>query len=127
MELPKHFTVMNNGDLERWMPHIGPIATKLVRPGYAVTHPRITNTHELRATLRNGSVSTWGSYTLMFLCTDGGALCFDCARENYREISASIRYGYRDGWRVAAVISESDCVDPVSCDHCNKVVIHSAE
>jgi hypothetical protein len=55
-----------------------------LRPIYQHHYRDITNSLELRATLRAGGYTFPGGYELAFICADGGLLCFDCARSEYK-------------------------------------------
>lgn len=78
----------------------------LVRPVYRRHYADISNTAELRATLRAGPYAWPGGYPLYFITDDGAALSFDSVRDNLRIVTESIRDGARgypsDGWRVVA-------------------------
>lgn len=61
-----------------------------------------------------------GGYQLTALMSDGGCLCRDCVRANYREIVTASKFpSYRsDGWAF------EDCFihwegDSIYCDHCS--------
>jgi hypothetical protein len=75
----------------------------VVRPIYNRTCREITNTHELRATLRAGPYAWPHDYRMYFLTSDGSALSFATVRAEYRVISRAVRM--RDccsGWNVVA-------------------------
>jgi len=58
-----------------------------------------------------------GGYPRYFICSDGEALCFDCAKQNRRLILESLRDKSDDGWRVIAVdINWED--ETLNCAHC---------
>jgi hypothetical protein len=59
-----------------------------------------------------------GGYALMFGTSDGGILCADCARDEYRQIAYARRHGLDDGWRVIAIGAGCDTDEPTPCDHC---------
>jgi hypothetical protein len=95
---------------------------RVLRENYEQQHSVIINTLQLRATLRAGSVTSFGSYGLAFVTSDGGALCFECVREEYRNVSDAIRSKRNDGWRVQGVICEAQTDEGCTCDHCNAVI-----
>jgi len=54
--------------------------------------------------------STWkepyawpGGYELRVVMSDGGVLCRQCVKDNWREIVQATLHGLRDGWEAAAV------------------------
>lgn len=101
MKLPDHLFVASDGDLfdtrkPGW--NIHPI-----RKLYSCTFQRIQNTHQLRATLRTGPYAWPGGYQMYFITSDGAALSFETVRDNYDQVSWSIRNNCNDGWRVYAV------------------------
>jgi len=50
---------------------------------------------------------------------DGGALCMDCAKREYKLIARSNRDNSRDGWSPEGVdINWED--ESLYCDHCSK-------
>lgn len=79
-------------------------------------------TLDVRATLRAGPYTSWGSYALAFLTSDGTTLCFTCTRENYASVVQSMRESWNDGWRIVGLICEADTEDECTCDHCNAVI-----
>jgi hypothetical protein len=82
----------------------------------------ITNTREFRATLRAGKYTSLGSYPIYFYTSDGAALCWDCAREEYKQISQSIREKSSErGWRVVGCDINYENND-LTCDNCSKPI-----
>jgi hypothetical protein len=61
-----------------------------LRPNYRRTHPEIRNVADFKATVRAGGFAWPGGYPLYLICSDGGSLCFDCARKEARYIIPSI-------------------------------------
>lgn len=92
---------------------------RVVRERYRYTAAYIHNTLEMRAALRAGAFSPFGSYALSFITSDGAALCFKCAREEYRNISKAIRADVSNGWKVMGVDCEANTDSECICDHCN--------
>ena len=78
----------------------------------------ITNTKELREAIRNPYV--WpGGYPAYIILSDGALICHECARENYKSLSNSLRHHLGDGWRPVA--HEVYWEGPVDyCAICNK-------
>lgn len=95
-----------------------------LRTAYEWQSNKIENTHQLRATLRAGEFTWPGGYQLAFVASDGGLLCYDCVRENYRLVSDSIRNEIDDGWRVVAVtlMHDGEAEYDEVCDNCYKVL-----
>jgi uncharacterized protein (DUF58 family) len=100
----------SDGDLIAWRPQ------RVLRRCYSLHHIHITNTHQLRATLRAGARTDLGVYPLYLLAADGEALCFDCVRKNYREVSAAVREHDESGWHVIGC--EVNYEDDIACAHC---------
>lgn len=75
-----------------------------LRPVYCSTFREITNTQELKATLRNGGFAWPGGYPLFFLTSDGETLSFEALqdRTTLRCVLDSIKTKANDGWRVVA-------------------------
>jgi hypothetical protein len=62
-----------------------------------------------------------GGYPLFGICSDGGALCVDCMRKEYKQIAYSRKHKLSDGWRViAADINWEDT--GLNCSHCDKLI-----
>lgn len=62
-----------------------------------------------------------GGYNIRLYCSDGEALCHDCARENFRELVQAVWDGDHEhgGWRVA--FADVHWEGPSEfCGHCNK-------
>lgn len=74
---------------------------------------------QFRADLASGEVCFPGGYTRRFIMSDGGILCFDCARKEKASILRSTHDGASDGWRVVAcdVLWEGPAE---YCAHCNR-------
>ncbi len=51
---------------------------------------------------------------------DGGVLCCDCCRSEYRLIAHSYP---RNGWHVSAMDSAANYDEPLACDHCARSII----
>lgn len=103
-------------------------AAKPLRPDFARHFRDIETAAQFKATLRAGGYCWPGGYPLFFICHDGGALCFDCARAEARNVLDSILGGHRDGWRVVACdIAHDGEGDGVTCDHCAEEIAAPAE
>lgn len=110
----KNVTRLSDGSLVR---RVGVFTT--VRENYCVHRHFIRTTLDMRATLRAGPFTDPGGYPLYFLTSDGGTLCFKCARAEYRNVSSAIKDGVDDGWRVE--FCEANYEDSeLYCSHCNE-------
>lgn len=96
-------------------------STKAIRPVFTHTFASINTTQEFRATLRGGEYAWPGGYPMFLITSDGAALHFNCARENQRYISDSIRNKSNDGWRVIATEINYESTD-LYCDHCSQPI-----
>jgi hypothetical protein len=79
---------------------------------------KLEQSHALRRAIR--AKYAWpGGYPLFVVCSDGCALCIDCARKEYRQIAYSNRHALRDGWRTEG--ADVNWEDPeLYCDHCSE-------
>jgi len=58
-----------------------------------------------------------GGYPLFVITTDGGCLCPDCVKSNWREIVSATLSRHNSGWQAAA--ADINYEDPaLFCDHC---------
>jgi len=92
-----------------------------LRPVFRRHFSRVQTVEQFKATLRAGPWAWPGGYALYLITSDGGALCFDCARAEARNVMDSIQTGTSDGWRVVGCQMESDCL--VICDHCAAQIV----
>jgi hypothetical protein len=92
-----------------------------LRGNYRSTHSEIRSVADMKATLRNGQYAWPGGYQMYFICSDGAALCFDCARKESRNIFEAIANKDGSGWRVVATdINYED--SELRCEHCSKSI-----
>jgi hypothetical protein len=61
-----------------------------------------------------------GGYQIFLVTSDGGELCCDCARQEYRQIVWDKMHGASTGWNVEGKFLSCDVEEPIYCDHCNK-------
>lgn len=102
-------------DLREWVNGISGVNP--LRPNYCRHHESIDSVADLKATLRAGPYVWPGGYPLYFATSDGAALCFKCARAEFRNIADSIVTDTRDGWRIEHCgINWED--SSLMCDHC---------
>lgn len=90
-----------------------------LREKYVWHFARISTVSELKATLRAGPVAWPGCYPLYFITSDGAALSFESAMENFHSIAWSIRNKCSDGWRIVGCDVNYDDAELV-CDHSGK-------
>ena len=62
-----------------------------------------------------------GGYPLFLIMSDGGALCIDCGKKEFRQIAYAHRHNLKDGWHVAAPNINWEDTD-LYCDHCNNKI-----
>ena len=61
---------------------------------------------------------TWpGGYPLYAITSDGGCLCAQCCRAEWRNVCDSVRNSYSDGWQVVAI--EANYESDIQCDNCD--------
>ena len=93
---------------------------KLLRKDAAKSFRKIENANQFKATLRAGEFTFPGGYRLFFVTSDGAALSFSAALENFESILWSIKNDVCDGWQVCGTgcTAEYQGVHPdVFCDH----------
>lgn len=96
-------------------------AEKPLRATYAQAFTEITDTHQLRATLRHGAYAWPGGYPMYFITSDGAALSFEAVRENLRDVLDSVANRYNDGWRVVGCDVNYEDGD-LTCAHSGKAI-----
>ncbi len=94
---------------------------KPLRARYKWTHTEIRTVAEFKATLRAGAYAWPGGYPRYLICSDGGALCFDCGHKEARNVMESIDRKAGDGWRVVACDINYEDAD-LHCEHCSKSI-----
>ena len=60
-----------------------------------------------------------GGYPHYVVTADGGALCHDCVKAEYKLVYRSTRDDLRDGWTIAGIDINWEDAD-LLCDHCGK-------
>jgi hypothetical protein len=94
---------------------------KPLRVVYSQGQRNIDNTQQLKAALRHGPYAWPGGYPLFFIANEGEALCFDCVRENLREVLSAITQGTNGGWKIVGVgVNYED--NACFCDHCGEQI-----
>ena len=77
---------------------------------------------QLKEAIRSGPYAWPGGYPMFAIMTDGGALCFDCLRSEWREIvDAHKRSDTTGGWMVEGLDINWESAD-LTCDHCSKEI-----
>lgn len=77
----------------------------------------ITNTQQLKATLRYGEFIWPGKYRVAFTTAERTVLSFAAVRREWKQVIRSIRSHRCDAWRVNGLIYLERIDDPVYCDH----------
>jgi hypothetical protein len=95
---------------------------KPLRANYARHHRNIQTVADMKATLRAGAYAWPGGYELFFITSDGAAICFNCARENFALIADSIRNDICDGWKVIGCDIAEYYDESLYCDHCSRQI-----
>jgi hypothetical protein len=91
-----------------------------LRRDYDKAFGEIKTATQFKSTLRHGPYTWPGCYPLYFITSDGGAICFKCARSEARSIIDAIKKRYRDGWKVEHC--EVNYESEIFCDHCNEKI-----
>lgn len=85
-------------------------------------HSGQMNTKEIKRLIR--AKFAWpGGYEIYLVTDDGGVLCCECARKEYRQILYSRWNSIRDGWNVVGYGTADQHDGLLTCDHCNKVIV----
>lgn len=92
---------------------------KPLRANFAWHHRTIESVADFKATLRAGKYTFPGGCELFFITSDGAALCFECARENFALVADSIRTDTSDGWKIVACDIADHYESGLYCDHCS--------
>ena len=87
-----------------------------LRANYQRHHTTIETVADFKATLRAGPYAWPGGYPLYFITSDGAALSFTAARDEYRLIVLSSQEKAGDGWQIVACDVNYEDSDLV-CDH----------
>lgn len=119
MNMPSHMFVASSGEL--FDTRVPQWSKKALRATYSKTCMDIDNAQEFKATLRAGKYAWPGGYPMYLICSDGGPLCFDCARTEARNIITAIQRRDGSGWRVTATDINYEDEDLV-CEHCNQKI-----
>lgn len=62
-----------------------------------------------------------GGYPIFIVCGDGGCLCPDCAKDEYRQIAHDTVKGWKTSWDViGAEINWEDT--SLYCEHCGNLI-----
>ena len=67
-----------------------------------------------------------GGYELIAFTVDGGLLCSQCIKDNYKLILQSTKGGHDQQWAVNHVTAECELED-THCDNCYKVIGYQSE
>jgi len=73
---------------------------------------------------------TYGCYEIMALTADGGWLCHNCCKENYKTILHSTRVidrRYLDQWAVIVTGCSVEYDNQINCAHCDREIVEGFE
>ena len=120
-KLPEHFMVSSTdgGLYDTRKPNW---SNQPSRSQYAWTHRCISTLAEVKATLRAGRFAWPGGYPLFLITKDGAALCFECARKEFRQIVWDFTNYASTGWRVCGCEINYEDAD-LFCDNCSKQIV----
>jgi len=59
-----------------------------------------------------------GGYDIILIMNDGGILCNDCVKNNYRDILFDTKNKWSTGWDAAGIDYE---LEESFCSHCEKI------
>lgn len=92
-----------------------------LREKYSVACREINSVSDLKATIRRGSYTEYGSYPLYFITSDGVAVSFESVKQNFKSVVDSIKNQINDGWRVVGCdVNYED--DDLYCNHSGKKI-----
>lgn len=97
-------------------------AAGVLRADYAKLFRTINSGRELASSLRAGPYAWPGDYALIYVTHDGAALCPECVRAEYHQISNAIRHRLNDGWRVVGTCIANSIEGEEYCAHCGRDV-----
>ena len=64
-----------------------------------------------------------GGYAMALVTADGGELCPECVRAEFRQIAASYLHGQTNsGWYPAGIVHTGETDDDLVCDHCGRTI-----
>jgi hypothetical protein len=81
-------------------------------------HAKIDNLHKVKATLRAGQWSWPGGYPLYFHTQCGCALCFDCVKEEFKQVVYDFLNDCSTGWRIEGCAINHEDLE-MRCDQCS--------
>lgn len=64
----------------------------------------------------------FGGYEIVGITSDGGLLCCDCMRKEFKNICWSIIHNVSNGWKVEAIDCTANMEGLNLCDHCGKTI-----
>lgn len=92
-----------------------------IRKDYCKHFSRPKNLSQVKATLRAGELTFPGCYQLYLMTSDGAALCFSCARKEFRQVACDFLNNYQTGWKIdGCEINYED--NDLTCYHCGKSI-----
>lgn len=93
-----------------------------VRPLFARHARNLEAGPELRASLRAGPRTWPGGHAIAYVTADGGMLCPDCVRAEFRQCIYSLRHGCHDGWHIVGTMSAAESDNACACEHCYREI-----
>jgi len=81
---------------------------------------RIKNTKDLKIAIRQGDFYFPGGYPLYFVMNDGGTVCPQCIRENYKIVLDSVKHEIADDWNAIAI--KVNYEEEETCSNCYKEI-----
>ena len=76
---------------------------EIIRKNYDAPKSEIVSVSDLKSAIRYGCRDKHCGYPLYFVTSDGAAISFKTAREEFPLLCDSVRTGRNDGWRVIGV------------------------
>lgn len=89
---------------------------KPLRLNYSCAHGKMQTLGDVKATLRAGAYAWPGGYPMYLITADGGALSFDAALSEFRQIAWDWLNNANIGWRVIGCAVNYEDPD-LYCDH----------
>lgn len=120
--LPDHLFVSHDGALYDTRDPKWAVKAPL-RAMYRYHYSEIKRASQFKATVRAGKYAWPGGYPLYFICDDGEAVCFDCAKKEAHNVLSALNDKRSDGWRVTGCDVNYEDAD-LPCAACgNKIEV----
>ncbi len=99
-----------------------PITGKWITQKYDLNNP----VHMARYIVRTKYVFP-GGYELIGITDDGHLLCFDCIKDNYRQIIHDTKHKWGTGWQIVAITTDETLEGYEYCCNCDKIFTEDEE